>query len=123
MAAGGFSPRRLFLPKRTRGKKTERQAGKMNGINVKTLYRATYIYLALPLFIFFASWFNYAAAGVFSLLLALAFYKTYTATKDNMPEWRLKRRFMLFLFSVLLLALMLLGLCRLPIPDMTLMLM
>ena len=100
MAAGGFSPRRLFLPKRTRGKKTERQAGKMNGINVKTLYRATYIYLALPLFIFFASWFNYAAAGVFSLLLALAFYKTYTATKDNMPEWRLKRRFMLFLFSV-----------------------
>lgn len=52
-------------------------------MKTSTLYKLTYIYLALPLFIFILSWLDYGFAFLFALLLSIAFYMAYPKTNDN----------------------------------------
>ncbi len=49
----------------------------MQGIRPSSLYKATYLYLGLPLFIFIVGWLNYSVAFVLSLLFLYAFFKLY----------------------------------------------
>lgn len=46
-------------------------------MKLSTLYRLTYIYLALPLLVFILSWLNFGFAIVFALIFAGAFYMAY----------------------------------------------
>ena len=50
---------------------------------IKMLYRATYIYLALPLFIFLISWLDYGVALIMGVLFATGFYHLYSNIKDD----------------------------------------
>lgn len=50
---------------------------------IKILNRATYVYLALPLFIFLASWLDYGIALIMSLLFATGFYYLYSDIKNE----------------------------------------
>lgn len=50
---------------------------------IKMLYRATYIYLALPLFIFVASWLDYGIASIMCLLFITGFYYLYSNIKEE----------------------------------------
>ena len=49
-----------------------------HGIGAATIYKATYIYLTLPLLIFLGTWLDICWAVVFLPLMATAFYKIYT---------------------------------------------
>lgn len=55
----------------------------MQGIKLKSVYRATYAYLALPLFIFLLSWLDYKFSIVLSLFFAVAFYKIWQGIDDH----------------------------------------
>ncbi|MBO5038521.1 MAG: hypothetical protein J6C85_03585 [Alphaproteobacteria bacterium] len=46
-------------------------------MKLSTLYKLTYIYLALPLFLFIISWLNFGFAMLYALLLCGAFYFAY----------------------------------------------
>ena len=46
-------------------------------MKLSTLYKLTYIYLGLPLFVFILSWLNFGFAALFALLFAGAFYFAY----------------------------------------------
>ncbi len=73
----------------------------MNGICLKTLYRATYVYLALPMIVFFAGWLNYVAAFVLIMLTTVGLYKICaTADETVNKNWRLPWRFLFFLTVV-----------------------
>ena len=50
---------------------------------IKILNRATYVYLALPLFIFLASWLDYGIALIMCLLFATGFYYLYSDIKNE----------------------------------------
>lgn len=52
-------------------------------MKTSTLYKLTYIYLALPLFIFILSWLDYGFALLFALTFAGAFYIAYPREDDN----------------------------------------
>ncbi len=52
-------------------------------MKLSKLYQLTYIYLALPLFIFILSWLDAAFAVLFALLFATAFYKAFPQTENN----------------------------------------
>jgi len=54
-----------------------------NGKQVKNLYRATYIYLALPLLIFLLSWLDYGFSVGFSLFFVIGFYFLFSNIKEN----------------------------------------
>ncbi len=47
------------------------------------LYRLTYIYLALPLFIFILSWLDYGIAFLLSLIFCYGFYRAYPKVADE----------------------------------------
>lgn len=51
-------------------------------MKTSTLYRLTYIYLALPLFIFILTWLDYGVAALFALTFVCAFYMAYPR-QDN----------------------------------------
>ena len=46
-------------------------------MKTSTLYRLSYIYLALPLFVFFATWLDFCVGLIANLRLLLAFYKAF----------------------------------------------
>lgn len=46
-------------------------------MKLSTLYKLTYIYLTLPLFLFILSWLNFGFAALYTLLLGGAFYLAY----------------------------------------------
>ncbi|MCM1323333.1 MAG: hypothetical protein NC218_04160 [Acetobacter sp.] len=52
-------------------------------MKISALYRFTYIYLALPLFVFILSWLDYGFAALFSLLFAAAFYFAYPKVTED----------------------------------------
>ncbi|MBP5698124.1 MAG: hypothetical protein J6W96_01175 [Alphaproteobacteria bacterium] len=66
----------------------------MFSMKLSTLYRATYIYLALPLFIFILSWLDYKAAALFIVLFLLGFYKLYYSIDDKKSNWKAPRSFL-----------------------------
>lgn len=73
----------------------------MKGIGLKTLYRAAYVYLALPMLVFFAGWLNYGAAFALILLTGVCLYKICAETgKTENAGWRLPKRFLFFLTVV-----------------------
>ena len=47
----------------------------MAEFQVKTLYKSTYLYLGLPLFIFLLSWLDYEIAAIFAPIFGVGFYK------------------------------------------------
>lgn len=51
-----------------------------------TLYKLTYIYLALPLFLFILSWLNFGFAALYILLLSGAFYFAYPKEEYEKSE-------------------------------------
>lgn len=59
-------------------------------MKASTLYKLTYIYLALPLLIFILSWLDYGVALLFSLLFIIAFYVAYPKQVDETTVINLK---------------------------------
>ena len=55
----------------------------MTNISDKNIYRATYIYLALPLMIFLCAWLNVFCALLCVSLFGFAFYKAFPKTQDT----------------------------------------
>lgn len=55
-------------------------------MKTSTLYKFTYIYLALPLIIFLASWLDYGWAFLFALVFGVSFYKIYPALEEANDE-------------------------------------
>ena len=60
----------------------------MFNFNSQTLFKISYGYLALPLFIFICSWLNYFCAVPLALLFLLAFYKIYQETSATLLDWK-----------------------------------
>ena len=57
---------------------------KIMGWSIKSLYKGTYLYLGLPLFIFLLSWLDYEVATILAPIFAFAFYKLWqNIGKDN----------------------------------------
>ena len=61
-------------------------------MKTSTLYRLSYIYLSLPLFIFFATWLGFGIGLIANLLLGFAFYKAFPKNCDiklnlNSKHW------------------------------------
>lgn len=52
-------------------------------MKTSTLYRFTYIYLALPLFIFLISWLDFGIGLILDILLGYGFYKIYPKDSDE----------------------------------------
>ncbi len=52
-------------------------------MKIAKLSQLTYIYLALPLFIFIVSWLDAAFAVLFALLFAVGFYKAFPKAEEN----------------------------------------
>ena len=52
-------------------------------MKISTLYRFTYIYLALPLFIFLISWLDFGIGLILDILLGYGFYKIYPKDSDE----------------------------------------
>lgn len=67
----------------------------MQGIKLSSLYKATYIYLGLPLLIFIISWLNYGVAFVFSLLFIFAFCNVYKHLNAEQHNFVISRHFIL----------------------------
>ena len=61
----------------------------MFNFNSQTLFKISYGYLALPLFIFICSWLNYFCAVPLAILFLLALYKIYRGNSKTSPEWKL----------------------------------
>lgn len=55
-------------------------------MKVSSLYKFSYIYLALPLFLFLLNWLDYGWAFIFCSVCGLAFYKSYIAVKSDDVE-------------------------------------
>ncbi len=72
----------------------------MQGFGLKGLYQATYIYLALPLFIFFMGWLDYGWAALLTLLYGLAFYKAYAGIATQDYVWQLSGSVVLMLAGI-----------------------
>lgn len=53
-------------------------------MKISTLYRLTYLYLALPFFIFILSWLDYGYAALFSCVFLIAFYKAYPQKENDL---------------------------------------
>ena len=75
----------------------------MQGIRPSSLYKATYVYLGLPLLIFIIGWLNYGAALVFSLLFLLAFSKLYGKSDEDNSSYLISRQFIGIAFLLALL--------------------
>lgn len=71
-----------------------------NGFDVKRIYQLTYIYLAIPLFIFFMSWLDYAFAIGFTLIFALGFYKLYGDCSKTKSEIRISNNVLLSAIAI-----------------------
>ncbi len=52
-------------------------------MKISTLYRLTYIYLALPLFIFILTWLDFGIGLILGILFGVAFYKAYPKLDEN----------------------------------------
>ena len=52
-------------------------------MKTSTLYKFTYIYLALPLFIFLISWLDFGIGLILDILLGYGFYKIYPKNSDE----------------------------------------
>lgn len=52
-------------------------------MKLSTLYRFTYIYLGLPLFLFILLWLDYSVAFLLSIVYGIAFYKAYPSIDNN----------------------------------------
>lgn len=74
----------------------------MQGIKPSSLYKATYIYLGLPLFVFIVSWLNHSVAFVFSLLFLCAFCKLYTQTNDEKFSYFIPKKIIVTAFFIAL---------------------
>ena len=61
----------------------------MFNFNSQTLFKISYGYLALPLFIFICSWLNYFCALPLAILFLLALYKIYRENSSSPVAWRL----------------------------------
>ena len=61
----------------------------MAGLQVKSLYKSTYLYLGLPFFIFLLSWLDYGFAAIFSLIFAYAFYKLWQNISNKISDWQM----------------------------------
>lgn len=55
----------------------------MAGLSIRNLYKATYLYLALPLFVFILTWLDLWAATLFALVFSFAFYKLWKGIGEN----------------------------------------
>lgn len=55
----------------------------MEGLNSKNLYKSTYLYLSLPLFIFILSWLDYGVAFVFTLIFGFGFYQLWRHIEEK----------------------------------------
>ena len=63
--------------------------------NAQILYRVTYIYLALPLFLFLLTWLNFGFAALFGLVLGLAFYKMLQTNTEQTADFHLSRKMLI----------------------------
>ena len=61
----------------------------MFNFNSQMLFKISYGYLALPLFIFICSWLNYFCAVPLAILFLLALYKIYRGKSTASLEWKL----------------------------------
>ncbi len=61
----------------------------MFNFNLQTLFKISYAYLALPLFIFICSWLNYFCAIPLAILFSVALYKIYRGNSIASLEWKL----------------------------------
>lgn len=68
-------------------------------MKTSAFYKFTYIYLALPLFIFILSWLDATFAVLFTVLFAIAFYKAFPQTSET-DEQICSKRCLLYIITI-----------------------